>query len=560
MSEIIDYKRGTRMHLGSGYDLLARTVKRSPLKPIQAGQQFYGDTDTDLRMVESASELHDFLKIGAQGSFDALVFKASVKSEFLMETGINDYSLFIVVRSSYVKEVEYVDRPELSEEALRLIRRGAYTAFRQAYGDHYVASLTRGGELYGLIRIDTRSESERLKLKAELKASGIGWEARTDLASRISKNVSSKSVRVRVRANGITNFRQPTTVAALIELAEALPQKIQAGGTPIKAELAPMTEFPEYTQAVHEFDSDTRYALFTLSRHYAEYQMLLNDIVFMLSPSGTARFNFDRVSKTVVRRQQTRVEQQLRAIETLSEQLIRRRIQPDDRRILSFTDAYTFRTTLTLPNPIEEYAVPPMSVFPLRYNTRGDAEMAGHRPKIWIHATLTAPTRRYLRLHVHVKMQESKRDWTTFEDSHDKTIVDLRNTGLSIVSYRPAKGTLYAQAGEDDHKWHWYQGQDLIKRARCLSDTRGKETGRIGANPIEFRPVKVEIAPLKAPTAPKPLSRQAFTTQIKSVLSFWAHPPVARLKLPIRRRALKPPVDRVARLKRLRTLAPKRTK
>ncbi|RMH36928.1 MAG: hypothetical protein D6690_04590 [Nitrospirae bacterium] len=536
MSEIIDYRRGTRMHLGSGYDVLARTVKRSPLKPIQSGKEFYGDTDTDLRLVENASELHEFLQIGVEGVYDALMFKASVKSEFLLETNINSYSLFIVVRSSYVKEVEYADQPELSEEALRLIQRGQFTAFRQAYGDHYVASLTRGGELYGLIRIDTSSESERMELKMALKASGIGWSARTDLQSQLSKKVSTKSIRVRVRANGIANFRQPTTVADLIKLVEDLPQKVQAGGTPVKAELAPLTEFPQYTQAVVTFDSDTRYALFSLSRHYAEYVMLRNDIDFMLSPSATGRFNFDKVSKTTVRQQRTRVEQQLRTIDSLSDQLIHQRIRPNDRRITGFMDAYRFRGTLRLPNPIEEYRLSDVRVFPLRYNTRGDAEMAGHRPKIWITATLSTPAnRRVLNLRVHVKMQESKRDWTTFEDSLSTIAVDLRTTGLKIVSFKPTRGSLYAQAGKNDHNWHWYPGRDLIKQAYCRSDTKGKETGRIGAEKIQFNAVRVEVASLAPPKPPKPVTVGAFATRVKKAVQFWAHPPAARLKLPVLR-------------------------
>jgi hypothetical protein len=43
------------------------------------------------------------------------------------------------------------------------------------------------------------------------------------------------------------------------------------------------------------------------------------------------------------------------------------------------------------------------------------------------------------------------------------------------------------QAGEDDHAWHLYSGGS-IKEAKCRLDTDGKETAKIGCDPILFRP------------------------------------------------------------------------
>lgn len=532
MAEIIDYKRGSRMLLGSGYNLLERTVKPSPLESVTTTSEFYGESVADLKLVETASELHDFLKVGLEGGYDSLVFRASMKSEFVMESQINQYSLFVVVRSTYVKGVDIAVRPKLSSTALDLIQKGQLNTFRNSFGDYYISSMTRGGELYGLIRIDTHSESQRSQLKTELSAGGIGWSARGNLESRISSKVSSRSIHIRVKVNGISNYRQPNTVSDLIKLAEEFPSRVEAKSTPVKVELAPVSEFPEYGQAVLEFDSDTRYALISLSSHYIEYKMLLNNIAFMLSSAGANRFDFDRVSKTKVRQQSTKVERKLRDIETLSEQLIQKRIKPNDTRIQRFTDAYQFKSTLTLPNPIEQYQPSTMRVYPLRSHTKGDREMKGHRPKIYITATLRSPSdRRTLKVGVHVKMKEDRKDWTTFEDNRSATVVDLRNSGLKIVSFRPTRGDLYHQAGKNDHEWHWYSGTNLIKRAHCRSDVKGKESGKIGADKIEFNSVKVVIAPLQPSKPPKKMTITTFKTQNKNLVKYWVHPPASRLKL-----------------------------
>lgn len=530
MAEIIDYVQGSSMRLGSGYDLLERTVKLSPLEPVKMVTEGRGPDETELSLVETSSELSQFLKVGVEGAYDCLVFKASVKSDFVEETQINQYSLLFVVHSKCVKGVEIVDQPRLNAQALGLIGNGNYNAFRNSFGDYYLSALTRGGELFGLIQISTRSESERMQLRTDLGASGISWSARAQLESRLASTVSSSSIRVKIKINGISGYSTPTTVPALFRLVEDFPRRVEAGGSPIKLEVRPVNEFPEYQQAVLEFDADTRYGLWSLSNHYLDYKMLWNNIAFMLSAAGAERFDFDTVDKDTVAAQRTKVERKLQELESLSEKLIRAQIKPDDPRIIAFMPAYAFEDTLRLPNPVELRELPTIKIFPLNH-TGGDTEMAGHSPRITIDATLTSPPdRRSVVLSTHIKMQESRKDWTTFEGDWRGTAVDLRNTGLKVLDFRPATGTVRAQAGEDDHDWHWYGGTGLIKRAYCRSDVKGKETGKIGADAIEFNPFKAIVAPLERPKAARPVTPTAFKALHRDVATFWLRRPAIALK------------------------------
>jgi hypothetical protein len=536
MSELIDYPSPSSMLLGGGYDFIKRQIKLSPLSRFDTVTESVGSVATDLDFVERASELSSFLKVGAEGAYDSAAFRASVKSEFVQETQINEYSLLFVVHCACVKQVEIAaGLPTLNGDAQAMAQAGSFNAFRNSFGDHYVSALTRGGELFGLIQITTRSQQAREALKAELGTGGVGWNAHADFESKVAKRSSELTIRLHTRVNGVSGvgYENPTSVSGLFKLVEEFPAKVAAAGTLVKAELRPISELPSYQGQVASFDDDTRYALARLSDHFLDYTMLLNNIDFIVAHPG--QFDLDTVPMATVKAQRPRVQDKLHELELLSTGLVGGEVKHADARVAGFLPADVFADTLTLPNVIETVQPPPIVMHPLRFNTRGDAEMDGHWPRIDIDATLSSPDQRTLALQVHLTMTENKADWTTFEDNWPPTGsaterrpgtmpgFDLRNTGLQIVDFRPKTGALHAQAGHNDHDWHVYPGTDLIASADCLSDINGKETGRIGARSISFNPVKVILAP-----APRAAVRglavggaAAFSQARQAVLQFW---------------------------------------
>lgn len=498
MSEIIDYAQGTSMVLGGGYDLPLRSVKLSALQPVQMLTEGHGPDELNLKFVESSSELSEFLDIGVEGALDSLAFSASAKAQFVHETRISEYSLLFVVHVRCVKGVEIVDRPRLNTQALGMVQADDAAGLRTSFGDHYISALTRGGELFGVIRITARSISEKESIRAELSTSGFGWSTRAQLESRLSSMTSTTTIEVSAKINGITNYTAPSNVTSLLRLAEQFPQLVAQAGTPIKVELRPLGELPEVQQALATIGDATRLALLQMSNHYLDYLTLSNNISFMLSSQGAGQFDFDQVSRDTVQAQRSKVDAKLREITLLSGRLLRGEVAANDPAVVGFVPAYVFDNGLTLPNPIEIRDLPNWSIYPLTRNTRGDAEMDGHSPRIYLDAGLAVSSDgRTLGLTVKVLMREAKRDWTTFEDSRSDVVYDLRHTGYKILDVRPKTGIVRAQAGEDDHDWHWYSGSGLLNRAHCRSDVRGKETGKIGADAIDFNPVRILVAPLE---------------------------------------------------------------
>lgn len=530
MSEIIEYVHNSSMLLGSGYDFSTREVKLSPLAaPIHKVQEAKGPSELKLAFIESATHLSEFLDIGVEGSYDALMFGGSAKAEFVTQTSIDEYSLLLVVVARCVNGVEIVSQPQPSADALALAAKGDLIGFRRSFGDRYVSALTRGGELYGLIRIQTKNVSEQQSLKAQASAHGFGWSSRVAVEAFL-KNVSSQhSITVECKINGLSGYANPTSAAALFKLAEDFPVLVAKQGTPLKVELRAVSELPKISLATSKISEDTMQALLLLSDHYLDYTVLSNNIRFMLSPSGKDRFDFDTVSKDTIHAQQDKVQKQLRALRLLADKLIRGDIKYNDPSIEGFTPAYLFDDSLKLPNEVESLQIPPVAIFPLRRNTRGDSEMDGHHPIIDINASLqTPPSHAELQLSIQVKMREDRSDWTTFEDSWLGTVLDLRQSGRKIVSFHPNTGALHAQAGSDDHDFHWYTGSGLVKRAYCRSDTDGSERNRIGAKPIEFQPVKVVIG--EPPPPPKPGPHKLPKTKLRegrtARLEFWRGKPL----------------------------------
>lgn len=510
MSEIIDYVQGSGMVLGSGYDLLGRSEKFSPFDPVSKVTEGPGPAEFELSFIETSSQLGTFLDVSAEGCFDSPVFSASAKARFTQETQLNEYNLYFLVHARCVKNVEIIDRPKLSQQAMSFISSGNFVAFFNSFGNYFVNAVSRGGEIFGMIRINTRSALQKQEISAEMDVGSICWDTRSNFLSKLAKYESSKVVDVMIKVNGLTNYSTPTTPSDLLKFVKSLPRLVEAAGTPIKVELRPISEMPEYQGAVLTLDDATRYALLQLSNHHLDYEVLRNNIKFMLSPAGASRFDFDSVNKDVVTAERDKVAAKLREIEVLYDSVLRNKIRPDDVSITQFRPAYEFDNTLHLPNLIETVQIPDRVIFPLTH-TRGDTDIGGHSPKISIDATLTSRDSRHLTISVHMKIKESKPDWTTFEGDWGDTVFNLENTGLKIVDFRPRVGSVSAQAGEDDHEWHIYLGTGLIREAKCISDVEGKETGKIGANPICFNPVKVIVAPLNspAPVAPIPLVRLA---------------------------------------------------
>lgn len=200
----VDYARG--MDYGIGVDAVSGQVKGQPLAPGSITDLTgAGGQGVQLRTerVETTEALAETLNISAELDVSYGLFGSNAKFDFLREVRVNQYSLFIVTATAVENAFRRLDRPELTSQARSLLEAGQPGRFRQQFGDAFVSGLATGGELYGVIRIDTRDEAEREEISAKLDAS---YSTFVEFSGGFSKAVeaaaSRKALSLRVFQRG----------------------------------------------------------------------------------------------------------------------------------------------------------------------------------------------------------------------------------------------------------------------------------------------------------------------------------------------------------------------
>lgn len=120
----------------------------------------------------------------------------------------------------------------------------------------------------------------------------------------------------------------------------------------------------------------------------------------------------------------------------------------------------------------------------------GDSEMGGNNPKITVRAEVSERgegNRSRLVLEGWVQMVEGKPDWSSFYKSFSRPVINLPE-GCTLR--KPQDGSIDTNGGRNNHKWTWYNGKGIIKKAKCRSDARGNDAGKLGCD-IEFQPLRL---------------------------------------------------------------------
>ncbi len=135
-----------------------------------------------LQRVESTEELETHLGISAEASGGVGLFSASARFDFARDCKVRTTSLVLLITATEQFGFEQIDDPRLSPEAGELVDDPAL--FSERYGDSFVRGIEKGGQFFGVLRIDTRSEESRESVDAELQGSYGAFSA--DVSSNLS--------------------------------------------------------------------------------------------------------------------------------------------------------------------------------------------------------------------------------------------------------------------------------------------------------------------------------------------------------------------------------------
>lgn len=486
------------MLLGRGFDsvsglprndCVAYDTTPSPPTAIRA-------VDFDLLEVTSTSDILATTSVTAGAAVNAAVYSASAEMSFASSSRITSFEASLLARVNVERTWQLAVNPRLRPEFATLAQTDPL-AFRTRCGDRFVAGVLYGGAMMGLIRAQTRSESDRQTISTAFRASYNSFSANGSFAGDTATTLSSASLEIEGFVRGGGPQALPIAFDALRARLQGFPQEVQtSGGAEISAMLLDYSVLvelpvPGFTATVLErmaslfwdFHGVRREIDFILANP-AQFNMVASAWQGHLTGlRGQAQAAMDRISRGA---ESCRANPDACALPTgLPE--------PSDLRgryPLRFAGACGRQA-------IAASRLPRLEVFPLGRRTRGDDEMDGHNPRISIVLNVVlGDSGRRLTANTTVRMSEDRADWTTFEDSRSSLLMDLRQEYPSCyvleADVNPRSGTITGRGGDDNHNWTAYgNGSGILSSASCLSDTRGRETGRIGCRTIQLRPIEL---------------------------------------------------------------------
>jgi hypothetical protein len=163
---------GSFLNIGRGYDMVsgntaANCIVPQDPKPVSGGVaevsahlRYIKDYESLAKSLEISSSTH--VKIG----MPAYKFNLDATSKFFSELKIDETSLYFMVEISIKMPMEQISKVRIDEDYKKLLEgdRGV-EEFRDVCGDEFVDAIQKGGKLYGLVQIKTRSEEDRRQIE-----------------------------------------------------------------------------------------------------------------------------------------------------------------------------------------------------------------------------------------------------------------------------------------------------------------------------------------------------------------------------------------------------------
>ena len=174
---------------------------------------------TNIAVVESSAEFKEYMGVSAEASVKAAYWEVGGKAAFANSVSVNDYSVFGVVRVEVLGSPKVLRNPVLKDRIVAQLQgENGVEDFKKSCGDEFVRSYRTGGELYGVIQVNTRSERQKRDATAALTGS-VGIFSASGEVSAGSENflrAYDKSVHVHMAGSSLET---PTSLQRMIEVA-----------------------------------------------------------------------------------------------------------------------------------------------------------------------------------------------------------------------------------------------------------------------------------------------------------------------------------------------------
>ena len=178
------------------------------------------------------------------------VASASARLKVALKESLSTSSVLLEIRHDVVVRTTAFESARLTDQAARLALNRPLQ-FRETCGTRFVSSVTEGGSLVLLLRIETRDESERNSLVSELSAAYSGFvEVNAGVEQEISNALSDRKIEIEHRrvggGNGDTEaLANPSDIPRLLQYAARFAQEARDEPVVISYTTRPYGILPE---------------------------------------------------------------------------------------------------------------------------------------------------------------------------------------------------------------------------------------------------------------------------------------------------------------------------
>ncbi len=204
---------GTMSYL-SGYDSIAGTVSTDPcfkrvtdITKDTSANPFANDYSYQMQMIESKTQLYDFLNASYQTDVNLGISKSKVAVEMSNQFKHESNSIYVLIKSTWDGPSFIVNDPKFpsADKTQFLALYPTYSKFVEACGDSFVYGIQTGMHFYGMFKFNFSSTSEKNRVHATLQNKTLIVKTKKELDNQMGFDTSTSNVTVIVKTLGGTS-------------------------------------------------------------------------------------------------------------------------------------------------------------------------------------------------------------------------------------------------------------------------------------------------------------------------------------------------------------------
>lgn len=321
MLETAEYMSG--MNIGLGYTPRTKTVHPVPaLININSTRNVFDATGQkvyfQVELLKNNLSLSKQLKVSASASLTyAMTASGSAKATFMSSFKFNSYSVYVLVRVNVENQHTLLDltKVKFNEEAIKTYTKNPQE-FNKIYGSTFVYGIITGGDYYGILEIESKSEEEHREIKASLSGKAtyglFSGQASVSFEQSLTKITSTYHMKAHVLRDGGQGGLQNISPEQLINDALAFPGQLLGGkGIPLSVLLLPYENLPHPGVIIEPCSREDSDCLNRLGENYEKLKKKQNDLIYALENKEY----FPDIDETTVTERIKSIQIEMKAIE-----------------------------------------------------------------------------------------------------------------------------------------------------------------------------------------------------------------------------------------------------